>query len=286
MRIDSHCHIFTPKILKNVSGRTAMMKELNLDGKGAFDRVDPDSLAKSALENNLDYCILLPTASPESVVATNRRFIEISRAFPRLKTLGTLHPMMENLSDEISRTCNSGVRGFKFSSFSQRFDVLWPEVDAMLDKIERGASERGFVPAVVWDTFTKADLYFGAKADHITTPQKLDAVVNQHPGINFIAAHMGGLLADFDELRSGLKPAPNLFLDTSNAAHTLTEDRFVELLHLHGPANILFGTDWPWFDHTAELQRIHTLMDKADFSGSDQDKVFGATAGRLFSLDG
>ena len=67
---------------------------------------------------------------------------------------------------------------------------------------------------------------------------------------------MGGLAAEFEELFMTLIPADNLYLDTSNAAHTLTNGQFIELLKIHGPNHILFGTDWPWFDHAAEISKI------------------------------
>jgi len=95
---------------------------------------------------------------------------------------------------------------------------------------------------------------------------------------------MGGLLADFDELRCYLVPTPNLYLDTANAAHTLEEAQFVELLQIHGSANILFGTDWPWFYHGSERLKICGLLGAAGYDESQQAAVFGGNAARLFGL--
>ena len=70
--------------------------------------------------------------------------------------------MMRGLPDEIDPMYDLGVRGFKFSSFSQRFDVSSNEAQAMLGQIERLGQRRGLTSAVVFDTFTRADIHFGA----------------------------------------------------------------------------------------------------------------------------
>jgi len=177
-----------------------------------------------------------------------------------------------------------GIAGFKFSSFSQRFDPVSSGVTAMLDQIERLRGNGSLPPIVVFDTFVRADLHFGASPEHLARPAKLAAIAREHQGINVIAAHMGGLLADFDELRRFLVPAPNLYLDTANAAHTLEEAQFVELLRIHRSANILFGTDWPWFLHGAERLKIGALLGVAGYDESQQAAVFGGNAARLFGL--
>jgi uncharacterized protein len=191
---------------------------------------------------------------------------------------------MRGASDEIRRMYDLGIHGFKFSSFTQRFDPSSPEFEVMLTEVERLGRDRGTRPALVFDTFAAADIYFDAHPDHLTRPSKLAGLVHRHPEINFIGAHMGGLLVDFDELRRGLLPAPNLYLDTSNAGHTLQENQFIELLRMHGSSHILFGTDWPWFVHSAELSKIDSLLVKASYHQLDRAAVLGENARRLFGF--
>jgi len=126
----------------------------------------------------------------------------------------------------------------------------------------------------VLDTLALADQYFGTDPEYTTTPRGLWDLVSCFPAINFIGAHMGGLGASFEELNRDLKPLPNLYLDTSNASHTLSTDQFIQMLHTHGPKHILFGTDWPWFLHCSEVKRIEELMEKAGFSKQEKEAVF------------
>ncbi len=282
MRIDSHCHIFTNQIVKNVSSRPALVDLLKLNVAYASHCLDPKVLERSAAINKIDICVLLPTAAPTKVRAENDGHFKIASKTNRLRSLATLHPIMNGLSDEISRVFDHGIIGFKLSSFSQRFDLISPEVESMLSKLEKSGLDRGIQPVVVFDTFTRADIHFGADHEHVTIPSKLAEIVRRHPDINFVGSHMGGLAADFQELHRHLVPMANLYLDTSNAAHTLSSDQFIDLLKIHGPNHILFGTDWPWFEHSGEIPVIRDLLVEAGYSQSEQEAVFGENARKLF----
>jgi len=284
MIIDSHCHIFTKQIVTNVSSRAGLADLLKLDVAYAGHCLDSRVLEHSAERNNIEICVLLPTAAPNKVRAENDRHFKMASKSPRLRSLATLHPAMHGLSDEIRRVFDLGITGFKFSSFSQRFDLVSGEVEVMLSSLEKSARDRGIRPVVVFDTFTKADIYFGAAHEHVTIPSKLAETVRRHPEINFVGSHMGGLAADFQELVHHLVPMANFYFDTSNAAHTLTRRQFVELLKIHGAYHILFGTDWPWFEHSTEIPVICSLLDKAGYDQSEQRAVFGENARKLFGF--
>jgi uncharacterized protein len=284
MVVDSHCHIFSDQIVRNTAQRRRMIGELKLGVIGSEVRLSPESLDISAQQNGVDICVILPTAPPHRVMEENDRFMELASTSGRLRTLATLHPLMSGLSNEVRRMFDAGIRGFKFSSFSQRFDPLSGEVFQMLDEIEQLGVKNSIVPVVIFDTFSKADIYYDAHSDHVMRPQKMAILVTRYPGINFVAAHMGGLLAPYDEILRELTPSANLYLDTSNAAHTLISDQFINLLQTHGPNRILFGTDWPWFVHEEELLKIRQLILRAGFHDWDRDAVFGENALRLFQF--
>ena len=281
MIIDCHCHIFTKQVIQHVTSKVALVKELEL-GVDVEYRSEARVLDESARKNHVDHCILLPTASPDKVRSENERYLSISDSFPRLRTLATLHPQMSHLADEAERMFDRGIPGFKFSSFSQRFDLASIDVEKMLVMIKNTATRKKKACTIVLDTFNRADIHFGAQGEHLTTPAKLNAVVSRHPDIRFLAAHMGGLAADFHHTRFDLKPASNLYLDTSNAAHTLSADQFVDLLQRHGADHILFGTDWPWFDHASEIPLIDSLLDQAGFGPDQKEAAFRKNAVILF----
>jgi len=81
-----------------------------------------------------------------------------------------------------------------------------------------------------------------------------------------------------------LVPRPNFYLDTSNAAHTLSEREFIRLLAIHGPQHILFGTDWPWFPLGDEIKRIDRLLGLAGFGEKEKGAVFSGNLNALLRL--
>jgi predicted TIM-barrel fold metal-dependent hydrolase len=264
--------------------RPDMTQELKLNVRDSWPRLEPKALQESAETNGVDLCVLLPTAPPEKASTVNDRFMSYAERFTRIRSLATLHPFMKDMSREIQRVFNAGINGFKFSSFSQRFDVSSLEAAAMFSEVERLGRNRNLPPVMTLDTFAAGHRYFGANPDHLTTPSKLAELARRYTGLNFIAAHMGGLLADFDDLRRSLVPTSNLYLDTSNATHTLREDQFVELLRIHGASHVLFGTDWPWFTHESEIPKLASLLHKAGYNSSECAAVFGGNALALMNL--
>jgi hypothetical protein len=282
--IDSHAHLFAPAVLRNVIGKPELAAELHLETAKAGERMGPAALCREAAAAGVEACLLLPTAKPDAVARANRDFHEIVGRHEGLLTLGTLHPHRAGARSELAWLRGVGIRGIKLCSFSQGFGLEEPRTRSLFRIIEKvnGEEEAGLF--VVLDTFCKADRYFGASPRHLTTPERLGRLVQGHPGIDFVGAHMGGLAAPFDEIVRHLPPARNLYLDTSNAAHTLREDEFVHLLRLHGPERILFGTDWPWFGQREEMGLIDRLMDIAGFDPGGKAAVFGGNAERLLGI--
>ncbi len=189
---------------------------------------------------------------------------------------------MTHLEKEARRIFSMGIKGFKFSSFTQRFDLESSAADEMLSVVEHAGALFGIKPVAVFDTFVKADAYFGADPNHLTTPRKLAQAAERHQALRIVAAHMGGLTAEFQEIATYLKPRENLYLDTSNAAHTLSKDEFISLLLIHGPERILFGTDWPWFHYREEIPLIRGLCSSAGFRDDQIQMIMGGNAAALF----
>jgi hypothetical protein len=274
MVFDSHLHFFTPKIIANVCGHPGLVSRLRLRTDGADRRLDAAVLAASMKGAGVVAGLALPTAGAAAVARINTFFMEKADTVSGLFTAGTLHPAYPHNREEIERLCRCGIRGIKLCSFSQGFRLDGSPALALFDLIE-AHNRCGAAPFfVVLDTFYNAHDFFGTDPAHTTLPAQVKALARACPHTVFIAAHMGGLTAPFTELWSALKPCENLFLDTSNAAHTLDRGQFVALLARFGPQRIVFGTDWPWFTHAAEIARIDQLTEAAGFSPEQKAAVF------------
>jgi predicted TIM-barrel fold metal-dependent hydrolase len=283
--LDSHIHLFTVKVVSNVSRKTEMVQQLQLQTKGAKRRTTPEALQKDLLTAGVSGALLLPTASINSVQKTNRDCIAAVSRFSWLYTAGTLHPDYPHNETELAYLRENGVRIIKFCSFSQGFALDSSATLKMFDSIQTANENSQTAFAVILDTLQRADIHFGTLPEYNTTPKGLGKLADRYPGINFIGAHMGGLNASFDEMHRYLKPRLNLFLDTSNEAHLLNPKDFLRLLEMHGPRNILFGTDWPWFIQEKEVEHIDGLLNRAGFTEKEKNDIFSVNLSHLLGIE-
>jgi predicted TIM-barrel fold metal-dependent hydrolase len=281
---DSHTHLFSPAVIVRVSRREGLAASLCLKMEGAVGRTDKDTLKREAEKAGVHGCLFLPTSPAGEVRKVNDLFLKMVEGEESLFTAGTLHPSASGMDDELERLSSCGVRALKFCSFSQGIDLEAEETFRLFDMIRAHNSAGKPRFFVILDTFYKADAYFGAPPKHVTTPERLGRLVASFPEIDFVGAHMGGLAAPLREVEEHLPPRTNLYLDTSNSAHLLSEKEFVRLLTSHGSERILFGTDWPWFVHEEEVPHIRNLLQQAGFTIQEQSRVFNENIRGLMGM--
>lgn len=284
MIIDCHAHIFSSRIIANVSAKSGLVDKINLHTAFAEGRTNIPAIESDCRSSGVNACLILPSANVADIKKINSAFIELAAQSDFLFTAGTLHPFSKDNREELIRLRAQGVRAIKLCSFSQGFSLTAPEtlnLFKLIEKLNISGNGRFFV---ILDTFSLAHEYFGTHRRHTTTPLLLGGIVSKYPGIDFVAAHMGGLAAPPEEIFTHLKPSKNLFLDTSNAAHTLSAKDFIRLLETHGPEHILFGTDWPWFDHKEEIDIITGLIDLSGFTAEEKERVFHRNIANLLGI--
>jgi uncharacterized protein len=285
MIIDCHAHIYSRTIMDNVLRIEGLSDFLHLDRSSVACRTHKEDLKKDAADGGVRACLLLPVASVNGVSETNNQFLKMVEGESDLFTAGAIHPSAPNLDEELEKLGSSNVRALKLSSFTQKFDLDSAENQRLFKKIKNHNIKQNRQFFVILDTFYQADRFFNASRDFVTTPEKLGRLVAQFPEVNFVAAHMGGLAAPFDEVEKHLAPRNNLYLDTSNAAHMFSREQFIQLTTIHGPDRILFGTDWPWFSHKDEVPFIQELLIQAGFTEEEQSRIFSRNIAQLLSLN-
>jgi len=281
---DSHVHIFNAEVIDNVVKRRQLVGRLLLHEEGIFNRLDTESLLNDMSAANIRGAMLLPTSDAMNLLKTNRKCVQMANGIPELFTAGTLHPDYAKTAQELSFLNGSGVRVVKLCSFSQGFALEDSNTRQMFHEIQTFNHNTDKPFSVVLDTLTLADQYFGTDPRYTTTPRALSDLAVCFPDINFIGAHMGGLGASFEELNRDLISLPNLYLDTSNASHTLSPEEFVSMLHTYGPGHIIFGTDWPWFIPSREIELVEEFMEKAGYKGPEKEKVFSGNLEKLLGI--
>ncbi len=275
MIIDAHVHDFSLKVIANVTKKKSMAELLCLETKQAKERLGITKLIQRMKLCNIDSALLLPVASAAMVEKINSSFMEKATQNRQLFTAGTLHPELKNIEKELKRLSKNKIKAIKLCSFSQSFSLGSKEAFNLFNQIEKFNQNNNYSFFIILDTFTLSHKYFNTHPGNTTTPVLIEKIVKKFPKINFVAAHMAGLKADFLNIKKHIVKYDNLYLDTSNATHTLSQDEFVELLLIHGPEKIIFGTDWPWFDFKKEIEIIEHLSDRAGFSRTQKEMIFG-----------
>jgi len=285
MIIDCHAHLYSRTIMDNVLSIDGLADFLHLDRGAVARRTHKGDLKREAANAGVHACLLLPVASVYGVSETNAQFLSMVEGEAGLFTAGAIHPSMPNADEELARLSSRGVRALKLSSFTQKFDLDSEENHRLFRRIRKHNLQVGHRFFVVLDTFYQADRFFNTAREFITTPEKLGRLAAQFPEIDFVAAHMGGLAAPFEEIVRNFAPRSNVYLDTSNAAHILARQECIRLVALHGPDRILFGTDWPWFGHADEVAFIRGLLQEAGLTPEEQSKILGGNIARLLDWE-
>lgn len=172
----------------------------------------------------------------------------------RLIPLGSVHPgaALDELLPELDRIWEAGLPGLKLHP-----DYMGEELDSpAFTPLLKGCEERGLL------VVTHAGLDPVSPHHVHCTPDMILHVLDRHPSLKLVAAHMGGFDRE-EEVLEKLCGAP-LWLDTSLCAVRMKKSRAwgelcIRILSDHDPSRLLFATDTPWSDPAAELSFLRQL---------------------------
>ena len=99
------------------------------------------------------------------------------------------------------------------------------------------------------------DLAF-AKSD-IASPQRIRNLFEAVPGLRLQACHLGGW-QDWEESLRHIVGQP-IYMETSFCLGQCPPDLLRRIIEQHPPELLMFGTDAPWADQSAELEMFKTL---------------------------
>jgi len=105
-------------------------------------------------------------------------------------------------------------------------------------------------------------------------------LVRRFPRLDVVACHFGGY-QQFEEAAEVVVGLP-VYLDTSwpPGLAEVDPEAVRKVIKKHGTDRILFASDWPMADQTAELEAIHAL----GFPDDDNEQILGLNAARLLGL--
>ena len=280
MIIDFHTHTFPDAI-----AAAAVDKLQAASHTKPFSDGTVSGLRASMATAGIDASVVLPVATSarqvphinDSAIRVNARANETG-----VYSLGGMHPDFPDWEREMERLRAADVRGVKVHPPYQDVDFD----DERYIRILKKASGLGML------VVTHAGLDVGLPGAEQSTPEKLLRAREKAPDTILILAHMGGWRC-WDEVER-LLPGAGIYLDTSFALGQMTsngdghyktkqdlamleDEQFLRLISLFGADHILFGTDSPWGDQSASLQKIRALP----LPDADKSAVLGGNAEKL-----
>lgn len=264
MKIDCHVHAFPDAIAER-----AMDRLVNVAKQSAYSNGTVDDCRRVLEETGMDYGVVLPIATkPTQQKSINDWAKEIYTG--NLISFGTVHPYNDSFLEELDRIKAMGLKGVKLHPDYQGFFLF---DDRLLPFWKR--CEELKLPVVIHMGFDPV-----SPLTHRAVPQDLIYVHGKVPGVNIIAAHMGGMYA-WDAVYHYLCTDRHIWFDTAFTAGNMPSELMKKIIEKHGADRILFASDLPW--HSPDME--DKMIEELGLSDNDAEMIYWKNAADLLQLD-
>ncbi len=264
MIIDFHTHAFVDNIAEK-----ALSKLSQTSGISPITDGTVNGLKENMKRENIDKSVILPVATKPSQQKSINNWAS-SICDNEIISFGALHPSAEDILDEAERIKKLGLYGVKFHCEYQTF---YPNDKKMYPVYQKLAELN--LPVIFhggWDPLS-TDIIYG-------TPERFANAVKDNPNLTFIIAHLGGMKM-WDDVKKYLAGKYlNLYFDTSCLSRYISNDTLLDIINMHTPDKILFGSDSPWDKPSDDVELIKNLP----LSDSEKKKIFSLNAKKLLNI--
>ena len=263
--MDTHVHVFPDKLKGKVLPKLGEIAKCPYHSDGTVS----DTLEKMKGAGVAKFLCLHIATNPKQQKSVNNFAVEVQNENPGVLCFGSVHPDSEEALSDLKMLKEKGIRGVKFHPDYQEFMVD----DSRMEPIYAACEELGLIVAfhAGWDPLSPELIH--------CRPEALRKVVEKHPELKIIAAHLGGMkLAD--EVIGNLCHMDNVWFDTGFASCAFSPEDALRIIKAKGVDKIIFATDTPWSTVEAEREFLEGL----DLSDEELDKIFYKNAFRLLGI--
>ena len=254
--IDFHTHIYPDQIARSGSQSICDFYGLEYCHTGSAD-----ILLREGEKAGISEFVLLPVAiKPEHVRHINEFTAYEVREHKEFYGFGTIHADMEDILSEISVIESLGLKGIKIHPDTQRFAIDDKRLYPMYDMIQ------WHMPVL---------FHCGDPRYEYSRPERLKKVLRDFPKLQVIGAHLGGW-SMFDKAFEYLKDA-NCYFDFSSCIMFMGKAETEKYIKGYGADRILFGTDFPSWDPSIEVDRFMSL----NLTDEEREKIAYINAEKL-----
>lgn len=258
--IDFHAHIYPDKIAEKASHSVGDFYTIPMQKVGSVE-----ALFQSGKPAGVERFVVQSVATvPRQVESINNFIHDTCLEHPNsLIGFGTIHPDMENPLDEIERCLQMGLCGIKIHPDVQRFYMDDPAMFPIYDAIQ------GRVPILI---------HCGDYRYDFSHPRRLAHILDEFPRLEVVGAHFGGW--SLWDLAMEYLLQRRCWLDTSSSFAFLGRVRTREIIRAYGADRIVFGDDFPMWDHQDEIDQLLSL----ELSAEEYDLIFHQNAKRILRI--
>lgn len=257
--IDIHAHIFPDKIAEKAVDSIGRYYGVAMRRNGTVN-----GLLESGRNIGVrKYIVHSSATTVEQVKAINDYVAGVKDAHPEFIGFATLHPALPDIPAEVERIIKLGLKGLKLHPEFQHFTI---DDDNMLPIYE---AVEGRLPVLI---------HMGDQNVDSSSPVRLARILDRFPQLVVIAAHFGGYR--MWDLSCEYLMDRNVYMDTSSTLDFISPKRAVEMIRRHGVEKMLFGSDYPMWDHSEELDRFLAL----GLTEEERRAILSGNASELLSV--
>ena len=259
---DSHCHIYPSKIAVKASAAVGVFYDIPMyAGSG-----DADTLLANGSAIGVERYVVCSVATTLPQVDSINRFIAGQcTEHPEFIGLGAWHEDVEDV-DALLDSCEElGLAGIKVHPDFQKVGLD----DPRLLRLVAALDERGMHILI----------HMGDVRYDYSSPAKLAAILEKRPTLKVDAAHYGGF-SEWDESMRVLAGSP-AYYDVSSSQMFLTPEERLQLVETFGIDKLMFGVDFPMWNHAAEFARCMEI----DLSEAEREALFYGNFARFYGVD-
>lgn len=258
--VDAHVHVYPEKIALRAAESVGDFYQYPMFKEGSV----PAMLAAvegSPITHHIIYSV---ATKPSNVESINDFIAAECKKHPNFVGFMAMHQDYPNPEDEIERAIGLGLRGMKLHPDTQKVNMDDDRLMRIYELIE------GRMPLV---------MHCGDYRTDFSHPRRMKRILHEFPNLVVDAAHFGGWSV-FDLAVEYLENE-NCFLDMSSSQKFLGRRRTRELCEIYGADRILFGSDFPMWNPSEELEMFESL----DFPKADFEKMTWHNAERFVGMD-
>lgn len=236
--VDCHTHVYPPKIAEKAAKNIGDFYELPASCHGGVEEL----LSYGSKYSISNYLVCSVATTPAQVSFINKFIRDSCAEHKEFIGFGTMHPDCD-AEREAEQIVSYGLHGIKLHPDFQRFYIDAPQAYPIY---EAACEHR--LPIL---------FHVGDNRYPYSQPQRLNRVLEDFPGLQVIAAHMGGYHV-WDQDRDFLR-RDNVWFDCSSTLALMGPEATAAEIRRMGTDRVFFGTDFPLWDYDEEVGRFFDM---------------------------